>query len=487
MDGEKSSGPVDIVGMVETLLANHELCDHCLGRQFAMLGTGIENGFRGAMLRNVAVMGAHASFKDVSETGNAKDADVFRAMIVGHARSGSIIATRLLDHLKGRAPAGVYGSQASPQDALESTRCILCNGIFHARNKDAFIEAAVAASKDIEFSSFLVGSRFPALLVEREEELRVHHGLRWGEAPKSHFNRHVGSILGDKLKKPVDFKEPDVVFVFNILKAPDAENKHFTLELLVNPYFIFGKYRKLVRGIPQTHWPHRECAGKGCEACGFTGKQYKESVEELMAGPVLEVAHASGIKFHGAGREDIDARMLGDGRPFTLEIINGKVRSIDFEKLQQIINQQAAGKIEVSGLRYSTKDEMQGLKEDSSTTRKRYKALCTLEKPIAEDALKTIKAQLESTAIKQRTPVRVAHRRADKIRVKTIHSFDWQRKETDPDGLEIFFFIDAEGGTYIKELISSDDGRTQPSISSIAGQQIRCKELDVLDVSHGRG
>ncbi len=478
---------VDIIGIVGTLLAKHEVCDHCLGRQFAMLGTGIENWFRGAMLRNVLVMAAHASFKDASEAGNANDADTFRAVITGHARSGSAIGTRLLDQLKGLPPGDTYGFQDSPQGALESTRCELCNGIFHGCNKDAYIEAVISASSGFEFTSFLVGSRFPAMLVEREEELRVQHGLRWGEAPKSHFNRHVGAMLGDRLGKPVNFKEPEVVFVYHLGKASPGDGKGFSLEMLVTPYFIFGKYRKLVRGIPQTHWPHKECSGKGCKACDFTGKQYKESVEELMAGPVVDATRATSVKFHGAGREDIDARMLGEGRPFTLEIINGKVRSIDFEKLQRAINLQAAGKIEVSGLRCSTKQEMQGLKEDSSTTRKRYKALCTLEKSLDEETLNAIKVQLEGTAIKQRTPVRVAHRRADKVRVKKVHAFSWERKEIDPDGLEIYLVIDAEGGTYIKELISSDDGRTQPSVSSIAGQQVRCKELDVLDVSQENG
>jgi tRNA U54 and U55 pseudouridine synthase Pus10 len=32
-------------------------------------------------------------------------------------------------------------------------------------------------------------------------------------------------------------------------------------------------------------------------------------------------------------------------------------------------------------------------------------------------------------------------------------------------------------------LISSDEGRTKPSISELAGQKIVCKELDVLEVT----
>ena len=36
-----------------------------------------------------------------------------------------------------------------------------------------------------------------------------------------------------------------------------------------------------------------------------------------------------GVKFHSAGREDMDVRMLGSGRPFVLEIVDAKVALSD--------------------------------------------------------------------------------------------------------------------------------------------------------------
>ena len=42
--------------------------------------------------------------------------------------------------------------------------------------------------------------------------------------------------------------------------------------------------------------------------------------------------------------------------------------------------------------------------------------------------------------------------------------------------------IYCDGGLYIKELISGDDGRTKPSVSSILNKNCICKELDVLKV-----
>ena len=43
--------------------------------------------------------------------------------------------------------------------------------------------------------------------------------------------------------------------------------------------------------------------------------------------------------------------------------------------------------------------------------------------------------------------------------------------------------VNCEGGLYIKELISGDEDRTQPSVTSLLGITAKCVELDVLEVN----
>ena len=43
--------------------------------------------------------------------------------------------------------------------------------------------------------------------------------------------------------------------------------------------------------------------------------------------------------------------------------------------------------------------------------------------------------------------------------------------------------IKTEGGLYIKELISGDEGRSQPNVSEILGVGAICEQLDVVEVS----
>ena len=99
-----------------------------------------------------------------------------------------------------------------------------------------------------------------------------------------------------------------------------VDTRFNSTQIDVRSLYLYGRYRKLERGIPQTRWPCKKCRGTGCEHCSNTGKMYEESVEEIVAGELMKVTEAKEHAFHGMGREDIDALMLGNGRPFVIEL-----------------------------------------------------------------------------------------------------------------------------------------------------------------------
>ena len=82
--------------------------------------------------------------------------------------------------------------------------------------------------------------------------------------------------------------------------------------------------------------------------------------------------------------------------------------------------------------------------------------------------------------IYQRTPQRVAHRRADKVRERTATEITYIGREEDGYVIE----VTGEAGLYIKELISGDDGRTRPSLAEILGRPARVLRLDVVQVEY---
>jgi tRNA pseudouridine synthase 10 len=203
---------------------------------------------------------------------------------------------------------------------------------------------------------------------------------------------------------------------------------------------------------------------------------YETSVEELVAKKTLDETGSSDESFHGCGREDIDALMLGNGRPFVLEIKDPKVRNLDLSQLERKINIHGKDKIKVTNLRFSDRAEIARIK--AADFRKTYHVVLIGEKIINKEKLKKVAQALQDKTISQFTPSRVARRRANMVRERKIHNCNIESI----DGTMATLTIEAESGTYIKELISGDDGRTRPSISEMIGVPCKVAELDVIEI-----
>ena len=83
-------------------------------------------------------------------------------------------------------------------------------------------------------------------------------------------------------------------------------------------------------------------------------------------------------------------------------------------------------------------------------------------------------------AIVQRTPQRVAHRRADLDRERSLRVLSLAPLPGESLRLEVR--VRCQHGTYVKEWISGDDGRTEPSLASLLGTTCRCALLDVEEI-----
>ncbi len=346
------------------------------------------------------------------------------------------------------------------------SNCKICQGL--SDEIETLIDLVKKNLKDYEFKSFLVGCKVDEDILEFEEKIQKEVDTGFSESIKREINRRIGKNIEEKLGKTVDFDTPDIMI--------KIDTSFYVVDLQVKHLYIYGRYRKLRRDIPQTKWFCKICKGVGCKKCEYTGKLYDESVEGLISDKVLSETKGDDESFHGAGREDIDALMLGNGRPFVLEIKNPKIRIIDLKELEKKINRFGRNKIEVLKLRFADSDEKARIKEGSF--RKVYRVTFNAEKPLNIEKLKKAIHCLQGCKIKQRTPNRVAHRRADMIRERQIYQCKLETIEENIAVLE----IEAESGTYIKELISGDDCRTKPNISDMIENQCTVTYLDVLEV-----
>ncbi len=352
-------------------------------------------------------------------------------------RQAAHVSTGMTNDERGRILRKLL--KAAPSKAV----CGVCGGIFGRLEK--YADAAAGRLKKLEYRTFLVGTVLSSELISSEESLWEDVGIEYCESIKSELNREVGKLLYERTKKEHDPKRPDVTVILNLEKD--------RIDIEVTSLYVSGEYKKLVRGIPQTKWD-----------------KYEETVEDIIAAPFMLATGGSGHALHGAGREDIDALCL-DGRPFVLEINNPVRRSVDLKKMREEIN--SSGKVEVSGLAFTDRKEVvrvKGMQNDKS-----YRALVEFGKPV-----KNIErlAELKGAVLDQRTPQRVEHRRADKIRKRKVLDISWKRINNKKFELQ----IKGEAGLYIKELVSGDGGRSKPSVAGLLKNPAVVKELDVIKI-----
>jgi tRNA pseudouridine synthase 10 len=65
-------------------------------------------------------------------------------------------------------------------------------------------------------------------------------------------------------------------------------------------------------------------------------------------------------KFHAAGREDVDVRMLGPGRPYMIELIDSKPVIIPLDAIaraHEILNHRAGGRLMTFPLSHTSREE----------------------------------------------------------------------------------------------------------------------------------
>jgi tRNA pseudouridine synthase 10 len=437
---------VELLEKAKEMLEIYPLCDHCLGRQFALLGYGMDDRKRGEIIKLLLVMKNHQLALSGEKTGFS----ILRLL----ATNGSLdMAAEILKNMRKRS--------------RKKNECFLCQGLF--KSVDVLVQNALEALEAYDYNTFLVGIELPTAVEEREDEFKARFEVRYGESMKNEFSRDIGKKIAAAVNKPANYKVPDVV----VLIRP------FNGETIIqsNPFYVRGNYKKLVRDIPQSKWFCRSCRGAGCPKCDGTGKMYLESVEEIIAGPLLKRTKGEDVALHAAGREDVDARMLGNGRPFIIEIKRPKRRFIDLHNITEKINSQAHGKVKVINLHSANKDDVKRLKKAEAST-KVYKVFIDFEREITDEELDSVSKTLTKANIRQQTPLRVLHRRADLVREKYI--YEAHIKRLAPNRAEMK--IRCQGGLYIKELVSGDEGRTVPSVASIIKAKAKPFELDVLKV-----
>ncbi len=358
----------------------------------------------------------------------------------------SSISTGLTNEQRGMIARASLALFSGDENSFSGT-CTICKNTFGELEKYARI--CMAKVDTFSFDTFRLGSIFPEAAIEGEKELHEVLGVS-GETIKKEFNRELGKIFSSKTGKEYEMNTPDMEIT--------VDTRYDTVKIRSESIYVYGTYRKLVRGIPQTRWIH----GSG------------DTVESLIGEALKDMLEGENYFLHGAGREDVDVRMLGNGREFVIEVSQPRLRKVSLRGLRNRVNE--SGKVSIHNLSVTTKSRIRDLK--LSRNDKTYRMKVESGEKIDAEKLRNCIQSMNGKVIYQRTPLRVSRRRADMVRERRLI----ESGVISTRGKTATLLMKAEAGTYIKELVSGDNGRTTPSVSSEYGESLRVIELDVTRI-----
>jgi tRNA pseudouridine(54/55) synthase len=244
-----------------------------------------------------------------------------------------------------------------------------------------------------------------------------------------------------------------------------SSNININFSLSPTPLYVSGNYIKLSREIGQNHFDRI-----------FNISSVDEEIKKYFS-KIFKNSENDDFIFSASGREDRNVRMLGSGRNFIYEIFNSKKKfGLNFDKIKEEFNCESK-LVKIKNLKISSKSEYNKIKKEENAKIKKYLAVIYTSKKIEKDVINNlIKDNLD---INQITPIRVLHQRPYKERKKQIISLKEIGKINDHF---IIIEIIASAGTYIKEFVNGDLGRTFPNLGSLLDCECDILQLDVEDI-----
>lgn len=338
----------------------------------------------------------------------------------------------------------------------------------------------------------------------------------------------------------------------------------FSLTLINDPIWVAGRYLKHSRHISNTPMVHNSVAGYRKNPVGYRkrgrgkGRKKEETQKTVISisdtitndskdfslqpiedaqtpqasqrlpavsdwlEPLRAYFDSEKVIFMSSGREDVDVRMLGNGRPFLAKLVAPKKNlPKQMDKIAVVTTEGSKEKKECTRdyddinipiafpdssvqLLHTAlvrgKESGQLLKNAEEKKKKEYSVNIQAQEKkdkiishLIDNGWVHIKDNVYAHPqidILQRTPIRVSHRRSNLERKRSVYNCQMEISEekptqSDPNAsntTNMLLTLTADAGTYIKEFINSDFGRTNPSLSSMLQTYCHVVSLDVTGI-----
>jgi tRNA pseudouridine synthase 10 len=343
--------------------------------------------------------------------------------------------------------------------------CWLCAG--NLDQVPSLSTAIVEKLGDYEFKTFLVGASVPQEMLDREDELRSRLKIKGRESLKAQITTGITKRILESTTKRLDYSRPDLTILVSLL------DRSFS----INPrsLWLSARYTKTRRGIAQRSSQCDICNGLGCAKCNYLGRS-AESVQAFATKFFVDLFQAESCNFVWLGSEDENSLVLGEGRPFFVEVVKPKKRVIRPKLAKRIANckkdidQIQREGIEIHDLRVIPRKVTEVPQFEVSAIV--HMRLENGRSPIDPENIDSLEKSFTNAA--------VAVRLSRKFRIvkKQIKS---TKVSTSEDKSSLDLSLECDGGIPLKKLVTGQDKGVEPNMFE-ALKSYRIDENEPFDI-----
>ena len=357
-------------------------------------------------------------------------------------------AGRIISKSVGKSPSKFLGKKYIEKFSKSSNeKCYICKNIFD--HLDTMLHNILEKSSNYNFQTYNLGIILKPSFLERDDYLKSKYKLKGIENVK--FS--IATELAKKISKRTNSEKitcaPDLFIQVNF--------KDESCTLRTKPMFVYGRYNKKIRKLPQKQELCSKCNGIGCHNCNFKGIENIVSIEGKISNFFINKFNANQVKINWIGGEDQSSLVLGNGRPFFAKILNPKKRNRILRK-----------RFDLDGVNLSDLQKLSLQPKGNISFKSEVSITVDTKKPISSNQLKKLKT-LENTIINDIS-------RDKKNIEKQIYKINYKKLKKNSFILDLI----VDGGMPIKSFIQNSD--VNPNVSELLENQCKCIKFDFKNI-----
>ena len=355
---------------------------------------------------------------------------------------------RLISKIVGKPPSKFLGKKYLKKlGKSDHKTCYICKNIFDSL--ELVLSNIFEKSSHFDFKTFHLGITLKPSFLERDDYLKSKFKIKGIENIKFGIAKELAKKISRRTNSKRITDDPDLFIQANF--------KDESCILRAKPMFVYGRYNKKIRKLPQKQGLCRSCNGIGCHNCDFKGIENLQSIEGKISNLFIKKFDCNQVKINWIGGEDQSSLVLGKGRPFFAKILNPKRRNRILRKTSDL-----------EGVYLSELKKLSIQPKGSIPFKSEVSITIDTKKPISSNQLKKLKI-LENAEIQDFS--------RDKRSIKKrIYKVGYKKLGKTSFILDLF----ADGGISIKSLIQQSD--LVPNVSELLENQCECKKFDFKNI-----